>query len=170
VTNKIIRSVVSADRSRCGGRGNPCPLLNRISQFVTRKVSYNPVSSWVHNSLHFSLASSGSAQFNEGPHAVPVVKEIMRKAAFVLASSFLFLSPSVFPHKIPLLIFRRRLSCRPRHRCATCREWGPLVATGPVTALENKDLDAALVAFHDAPANAGEADDFPTMPSRCLLL
>jgi hypothetical protein len=27
-----------------------------------------------------------------------------------------------------------------------------------------------LVAFHDAPANAGEADDFPTMPSRCLLL
>jgi RHS repeat-associated protein len=36
----------------------------------------------------------------------------------------------------------------------------PLVATGPVTEQENKDLDAALAAFHDAPAKAGRAADY----------
>jgi RHS repeat-associated protein len=36
----------------------------------------------------------------------------------------------------------------------------PLVATGPVTEQENADLDAALAAFHDAPARAGLAGDY----------
>jgi RHS repeat-associated protein len=36
----------------------------------------------------------------------------------------------------------------------------PLVATGPVTERENKDLDAALSDFHDAPAKAGPAGDY----------
>jgi hypothetical protein len=36
----------------------------------------------------------------------------------------------------------------------------PLVATGAVTAQESKELDAALVAFHDAPAKAGANADF----------
>jgi len=36
----------------------------------------------------------------------------------------------------------------------------PLVATGPVNDQENKDLDAALVAFHDAPAKAGPGGDY----------
>ena len=36
----------------------------------------------------------------------------------------------------------------------------PLVATGPVTPDENKDLDAALSAFHDAPGKAGPGGDF----------
>jgi len=36
----------------------------------------------------------------------------------------------------------------------------PLVATGPVTEQEKKDLDAALAAFHDAPAAAGANGDF----------
>jgi RHS repeat-associated protein len=36
----------------------------------------------------------------------------------------------------------------------------PLVATGPVTDQENGDLDAALLAFHDAPAQAGPASDY----------
>lgn len=35
-----------------------------------------------------------------------------------------------------------------------------LVATGPVTDQEGKDLDAALKAFHDAPLNAGKGDDY----------
>jgi RHS repeat-associated protein len=35
-----------------------------------------------------------------------------------------------------------------------------LVATGPVSAQENTDLDAALMAFHDAPAKAGANADF----------
>jgi len=36
----------------------------------------------------------------------------------------------------------------------------PLVATGPVTEWENRDLDTALKAFHDAPAEAGPEGDF----------
>jgi RHS repeat-associated protein len=36
----------------------------------------------------------------------------------------------------------------------------PLVATGPVSEQENEDLDAALAAFHDAPAKAGQAGDY----------
>ena len=36
----------------------------------------------------------------------------------------------------------------------------PLVATGPVTEQENKDLDAAISAFRDAPAKAGPSGDF----------
>ena len=32
----------------------------------------------------------------------------------------------------------------------------PLVATGPVTEDENKDLDTALKSFHDAPAKCGD--------------
>ena len=36
----------------------------------------------------------------------------------------------------------------------------PLVATGPMTDQESKDLDLALKAFHDAPAAAGKAGDF----------
>jgi len=36
----------------------------------------------------------------------------------------------------------------------------PLVATGPVTEQEGKDLDAALSVFHDAPAKAGPAGDY----------
>src|SRR5579863_9547577 len=36
----------------------------------------------------------------------------------------------------------------------------PLVATGAVTDKEDKDLDAALAAFHDAPARAGREGDF----------
>jgi len=35
-----------------------------------------------------------------------------------------------------------------------------LIATGPVTDQENKDLDAALKAFHDAPLKAGENSDY----------
>ena len=35
-----------------------------------------------------------------------------------------------------------------------------LIATGEVTEQENKDLDAALTAFHDAPANAGAEGDY----------
>jgi hypothetical protein len=35
-----------------------------------------------------------------------------------------------------------------------------LVATGPVTDEENKDLDIALKTFHDAPAKAGPGSDF----------
>jgi len=44
----------------------------------------------------------------------------------------------------------------------------PLVATGPVTDEEGKDLDAALAAFHDAPAKAGKDGDF-TDTSKPLL-
>jgi hypothetical protein len=36
----------------------------------------------------------------------------------------------------------------------------PLVATGPVTEEETKDLDAALAAFRDAPATTGEGGDY----------
>lgn len=36
----------------------------------------------------------------------------------------------------------------------------PLVATGPVSEQENKDLDAALKAFHAAPAKVGPGGDF----------
>jgi hypothetical protein len=36
----------------------------------------------------------------------------------------------------------------------------PLVSTGPLNDQENKDLDAALVAFHDAPAKAGQEGDY----------
>lgn len=36
----------------------------------------------------------------------------------------------------------------------------PLVATGPVTEQENRALDVALAAFHDAPAKAGSTGDF----------
>jgi RHS repeat-associated protein len=44
----------------------------------------------------------------------------------------------------------------------------PLVATGPVTEQENRALDVALAAFHDAPANVGGASDFDDY-SRPLL-
>jgi hypothetical protein len=36
----------------------------------------------------------------------------------------------------------------------------PLVATGPVTDVENRHLDSALRQFHDAPKQAGEESDF----------
>lgn len=36
----------------------------------------------------------------------------------------------------------------------------PLVATGPVTDQENQDIDAALAAFREAPANAGPQGDY----------
>ena len=36
----------------------------------------------------------------------------------------------------------------------------PLVATGPVTEQESRDLDTALTAFHDAPAAAGPGSDY----------
>ena len=36
----------------------------------------------------------------------------------------------------------------------------PLVATGPVTEDENKDLDTALKSFHDAPAKSGPGGDY----------
>ena len=36
----------------------------------------------------------------------------------------------------------------------------PLIATGPVTESEDRDLDAALLAFHDAPAKAGPVSDY----------
>ncbi len=44
----------------------------------------------------------------------------------------------------------------------------PLVATGSVSDQENSALDAALVAFHDAPAKVGSHGDFDDF-SRPLL-
>jgi hypothetical protein len=43
-----------------------------------------------------------------------------------------------------------------------------LVATGPVSAQESTDLDAALVAFHDAPPKQDRGTITTITPDRCL--
>src|SRR5882672_37148 len=93
----------------------------------------------------------------------------MRKATAVTLFSTLFLTFPFFLNaqtarkgretslaKAPLQV---KLSAPPPMRYVPGME-EPLVATGPVTEQEGKDLDAALSVFHDAPAKAGPAGDY----------
>jgi RHS repeat-associated protein len=85
----------------------------------------------------------------------------MQKAAFLLASFFFlslpkFLQAQATSTDVPTQV---ELPAPPPMRYMPGME-EPLVATGPVSEQENKDLDAALAAFHAAPARAGQGGDY----------
>jgi RHS repeat-associated protein len=89
------------------------------------------------------------------------VEDNMRKVAFALAALYfsslpIFLQAQTPSTGAPVQV---QMPSPPSMRYAPGME-EPLVATGPVTDQENKDLDLALATFHDAPAKAGRRGDY----------
>lgn len=85
----------------------------------------------------------------------------MRKVAFVLTALYfsslpIFLQAQTASTGAPVQV---QMPSPPPMRYVPGMD-EPLVATGPVTDRENTDLDAALAAFHEAPAKAGQTGDY----------
>jgi RHS repeat-associated protein len=120
-----------------------------------------------HSRLHFTIARLISPAFAiaigfylgaQGPAYSQIEsRQVSPPTASVTTQSALSLSTEKYP--VPKAPAQVEMPAPPPTKIFAGLE-EPLVATGDVTEAESKDLDAALAAFHDAPAKAGPGSDY----------